>query len=161
MERWKGKIKKRKTKIEGGRGGGWRVADAVSVPRLLSLLDACVRAGGVEEFQGSGSSGWWTVKSWGADRPLTPDTRHGDRRCDGVAVQQPELQEEQTGHLTRAGCHAGGGLTLHHVKSVCPLMHTGVRVIRWDDNMLLMTLLFCLGSLNKHCFITRILRDFS
>lgn len=78
--------------MEGGECGNF--------PRLLSLTGAWARAGGVEEFQGSGSSKRWSVRSRGADRPLTPDTRLWDRRCDGVAVEQPELQEEQTGHLT-------------------------------------------------------------
>lgn len=78
-----------------GKGGGY-----VKCPLLLSLLDARVRAGYVEEFQGSRSSGWWTVKSRGAIGPLSPDTCLRDWCYDGVAVQEPELQDEQTGHLT-------------------------------------------------------------
>lgn len=42
---------------EGGKEGRREDAGCDECPRLLSLLDACVRAGDVEEFQGSGSSG--------------------------------------------------------------------------------------------------------
>lgn len=88
VERWKG-----------GENKDWRWVGVRTI--LLSLLDACVGAGDVEEFQGPGSSGWWSVECWwGADGALTPNTRLWDRRYDGVAVQEPELQEEKPRHLT-------------------------------------------------------------
>lgn len=67
---------------------------------LLSLPDAGAGAGDVEEFQGSGSSGRWSVTLRGADGPLVPVTRLWDRRYDGVAVQQPELKREKPGHVS-------------------------------------------------------------
>lgn len=84
---------------------------------LLPLLAACVRAGGVEDFQGPGSSVCWTVRVRGAGGPLAPDTRLCDRRCDGVAVEEPELREE-----------VRGGNTVREAGSMNRLTHGVIRV---------------------------------
>lgn len=71
----------------GGRGG----------VDLLSLLGAGVRTGGVQEFQGPGGAERWIARRRGSGRPLGRDARLWDRRYHGVAVEHPELQEEQRG----------------------------------------------------------------
>lgn len=65
--------------------GGWRTT---AITRLLSLLAVCIRAGGVEDFQGPGRR---------ADGALASVTHLRHWRRDGVTVEEPELGEERRG----------------------------------------------------------------
>lgn len=55
--------------------------------------------GSVQEFQGPGSSERWAARCRSSrGQPLGLHARLWDRREHGVAVEHPELQEEQRGH---------------------------------------------------------------
>lgn len=69
----------------------------LTITRLLSLLAAFIAAGGVKDFQSPGRR---------ADNALAS---HLSRwRCDGVAVEEPELREERRGEGRNTASQGGG-----------------------------------------------------